>query len=94
MTGNPKRILLTGGAGFIGSHVAEALLRRHAPLGIVDSLDDFYSPAWKKANLNSISKIGPFDFFDHDICATERMRETVASVRREEHLFGGRYYGA
>ena len=38
-----KRILLTGGAGFIGSHVAEALLRRGAALSVVDCLDDFYS---------------------------------------------------
>ena len=79
--GNPKRILLTGGAGFIGSHLAEALLRNHAALSIVDNLDEFYSPAWKKANLESIRKIGPFDFFDQDICAMDRVRETVARVR-------------
>jgi UDP-glucuronate 4-epimerase len=83
VTGNPKRILLTGGAGFIGSHLAEALLRKHARLSIVDNLDEFYSPAWKKANLESIRKIGPFDFFDQDICALDRVRETVASVRPE-----------
>jgi UDP-glucuronate 4-epimerase len=81
LTGNPKRILLTGGAGFIGSHVAEALLRNHTTLGIVDNLDEFYSPAWKKANLESIRKIGPFDFFDQDICAIDRMREIVAGFR-------------
>jgi len=40
-------ILLTGGAGFIGSHVAEALLRRSAHLTILDNLDSFYSPSWK-----------------------------------------------
>ncbi len=63
VAGNPKRILLTGGAGFIGSHVAEALLRNHAQLSIVDNLDEFYSPAWKKANLESIRKIGAIRFF-------------------------------
>ena len=81
MAGHPKRILLTGGAGFIGSHLAEALLRKQARLSIVDNLDEFYSPAWKKANLESIRKIAPFDFFDQDICAMDGMRETVASVR-------------
>ena len=83
VAGNAKRILLTGGAGFIGSHVAEALLRDHVALSIVDNLDEFYSPAWKKANLESIRKIAPFDFFDQDICAMDRLRETVASVRPE-----------
>jgi UDP-glucuronate 4-epimerase len=57
------------------------LLRDHVALSIVDNLDEFYSPAWKKANLESIRKIGPFDFFDHDICAMDRLRETVAGVR-------------
>jgi UDP-glucuronate 4-epimerase len=78
VTGNSKRILLTGGAGFIGSHVAEALLRAGASLAIVDKLDDFYSPAWKKANLESVRKIAPFDFFEQDICSLDRMREIVA----------------
>jgi UDP-glucuronate 4-epimerase len=81
VAGIPKRILVTGGAGFIGSHVAEALLRRQFSISIVDNLDEFYSPAWKKANLESIRKTGPFDFFDQDICAMERVRETVAAAR-------------
>ncbi len=81
MTELPKRILLTGGAGFIGSHVAEAVLRRNARLSIVDNLDEFYSPAWKKANLESIGRLGDFDFFEQDICSADRLRETVASVR-------------
>jgi UDP-glucuronate 4-epimerase len=41
---NRRRLLLTGGAGFIGSHVAEALLRNQVSLTIVENLDDFYSP--------------------------------------------------
>jgi UDP-glucuronate 4-epimerase len=76
-----KRILLTGGAGFIGSHVAEALLRAGACLAIVDKLDDFYSPAWKKANLESVRKIAPFDFFEQDICSIDCMREAFAGFR-------------
>jgi len=46
-----QRILLTGGAGFIGSHLSEALLRRSAQLTVVDNLDPFYSPEFKKATL-------------------------------------------
>lgn len=83
MAGNSKRVLLTGGAGFIGSHVAEALLRGGARLTIVDNLDTFYSPAWKKANLESIRKIGTFEFFERDICSTDAMREVFAAARPE-----------
>ena len=83
MFGKHDRILLTGGAGFIGSHVAEALLRKQAELSIVDSLDDFYSPAWKRANLEAIRRIGSFDFFEQDICSAEEMRGAFARVRPE-----------
>jgi UDP-glucuronate 4-epimerase len=77
----PKRILLTGGAGFIGSHLAEALLASHVSLSIVDDLDNFYSPAWKKANLQSVRRAGNFDFFEHDICDKDRMREAMAAAK-------------
>jgi UDP-glucuronate 4-epimerase len=87
VAGNSKRILLTGGAGFIGSHVAEALLRGGARLAIVDNLDTFYSPAWKKANLESIHKIGresgAFTFFEQDICSMEGMREVFGAAQPE-----------
>ena len=35
MSGGTGRVLLTGGAGFIGSHVAETLLRRASTLGAI-----------------------------------------------------------
>jgi UDP-glucuronate 4-epimerase len=76
-----KRILLTGGAGFIGSHVAEALLRRGEALSVVDCLDDFYSATWKKGNLEEIRRTGSFEFFDRDIREVEKMRETLAAAR-------------
>lgn len=78
-----RRILLTGGAGFIGSHVAEALLRARAPLCIVDNLDTFYSPAWKKSNLRAIRKAGKFLFFDKDICSASSMRGVFRKFRPE-----------
>ncbi len=69
-----NRILLTGGAGFIGSHVAEALLRRGAQLTIVDNLDSFYAPAWKRANLEDVRRAGAFEFHEVDMTEPEAMR--------------------
>jgi UDP-glucuronate 4-epimerase len=81
MTEKPKSVLLTGGAGFIGSHVAEALLRSGVSLTIVDNLDNFYSPAWKKANLEAVRRSGEFVFFEGDIRDKGRMREAVAHAQ-------------
>ena len=44
------KVLVTGGAGFIGSHVAERLLRRGDTVVALDNFNDFYEQARKRAN--------------------------------------------
>lgn len=82
-TAFPKRILLTGGAGFIGSHLAVALLKKGVELTIVDELNDFYSPAWKRKNLEDIKQAGDYKFIQADICDLEAMRQAFADVKPE-----------
>ncbi len=48
------RILVTGGAGFIGSHVAEALLARGDEVWVLDNFNDFYDPVIKRANVAAL----------------------------------------
>jgi len=67
------RILVTGGAGFIGSHLSERLLRDGHTLTIVDDLNDFYSPATKRANLDAVLRAGPATFYQADICDQDKM---------------------
>jgi UDP-glucuronate 4-epimerase len=67
------RIQLTGGAGFIGSHLSERLLHDGHTLTIVDDLNDFYSPAIKRANLEAVQRAGPVTFHQADICDEEKM---------------------
>ncbi len=81
MSTKAQRVLLTGGAGFIGSHLAEARLRRGVDLTIVDNMDEFYSPAWKRANLEDIRQAGSYEFSEVDICDMDRMREVIARAR-------------
>jgi UDP-glucuronate 4-epimerase len=76
-----NHVLLTGGAGFIGSHVAEALLRRGFRLSVIDSLDDFYSPAAKRSNLDEVRKSGDFDFFQIDLCDSAALQQAVFESR-------------
>jgi UDP-glucuronate 4-epimerase len=73
-----NHILLTGGAGFIGSHVAEAVLRRGLRLSIVDGLDDFYSPAAKRANLEEARKVGDLSFYELDLCDFDALRQALS----------------
>jgi UDP-glucuronate 4-epimerase len=44
------RVLVTGGAGFIGSHLCEHLLARGDEVTVLDNFNDFYDPALKRAN--------------------------------------------
>src|SRR5688500_1924126 len=49
-----QNILVTGAAGFIGSHAAEALVERGYRLIGVDNFCDFYDRSWKEMNLKSV----------------------------------------
>jgi len=81
--GSSPKILLTGGAGFIGSHVAEALIRRGTWLSIVDNLDNFYAPSRKQLNLQEIRSAGDYEFFDADVRDMDALRKVAARVQPE-----------
>jgi UDP-glucuronate 4-epimerase len=78
-----KRILLTGGAGFIGSHVAEELIRRGTQLSIVDSLDNFYALSRKRLNLQEIQNAGSYEFFEADVRDMDALRKVAERVQPE-----------
>ncbi len=75
------RILLTGGAGFIGSHLAEALLERGHSLAIVDDLNDFYSPQLKERNLAEVRRKGHIELHLTDISEEDEMFRIVGACR-------------
>ena len=57
------RVLVTGGAGFIGSHLVRALLLRGDSVSVLDNFDDAYDPARKVANLDGL----PIDLTEGDV---------------------------
>jgi UDP-glucuronate 4-epimerase len=60
-------ILVTGGAGFIGSHLAERLLRRGDRVVVLDCLNDYYDPRIKERNLEGIRRSPKATFVKGDI---------------------------
>jgi UDP-glucose 4-epimerase len=61
------KLLITGGAGFIGSHLAKKLLDLKNEVIIFDNLDSFYSKELKRKNLESISQSNDYEFILGDI---------------------------
>lgn len=60
-------ILVTGGAGFIGSHTCEALLARGDQVTIIDNFDPFYDRAIKERNLSQARTSPHFTLVEGDI---------------------------
>src|SRR5262249_51371726 len=58
------RILVTGGAGFIGSHLVERLLAAGHAIVILDDFNDFYDPRLKQANITRFAKDGVIHLVD------------------------------
>ena len=58
------RILVTGGAGFIGSHFVENCLALGHSVAVIDEFNDFYDPAIKRANVAAFGKDVPIHEVD------------------------------
>lgn len=79
-------VLVTGSAGFVGSHLTEALLAKgHTVLGY-DAFDPFYTPAQKRANLAAASREPGFRLIEGDIRDGRRLQEALAGVDAVYHL--------
>ena len=79
-------ILVTGGAGFIGSHTCERLLRDGHRIVIIDDLNNFYSPSLKRENLAQLGEYGQVAFYQTDICNAAEVSRIVADHRPEAIL--------
>jgi len=80
-----RRVLVTGAAGFIGSSVAQALLRRGDSVLGLDNLNDYYDRERKRANLAEVASTqggGDFTFVEGDI----RDRALLSSLFASEPI--------
>ena len=69
-------ILVTGGAGFIGSHVCNHLLADGHSVAVVDDFNDFYDPAIKRANIASLR--GNVALHEGDIRDRDFLRSVIS----------------
>ena len=82
-------IVVTGAAGFIGSHVSQALLARGEAVVGVDDLNDYYDPALKQARLDQLTVHSGFSFHKLNIAdhaAVMALFQSQPAVDRVIHL--------
>ena len=80
--------LITGGAGFIGSHVAQALLKRGERVVVIDNFNDYYDPAIKRENARRLSEDANFNLIEGDIRDASLVERIFADegITRVAHL--------
>lgn len=89
-------VLVTGGAGFIGSHLVAALLNKKLPglegarVVVLDNFNDYYDPQLKRANAAELSKSSHVEIIEGDFCDGPAMTKLFAKHKFEHvvHLGG------
>lgn len=77
-------ILITGCAGFIGSHTTHALLKNGYNVIGIDDLNDFYNPEWKKQNLAKFQNETNFTYHRLDITNQEKTAEVFSQAQEKD----------
>ncbi len=78
---NQETALVTGAAGFIGSHLSERLLAEGFRVIGIDSFTDYYPRSYKEINLESLRHAPAFIFLEADLCDID-----VASLLQRENI--------
>jgi len=74
-------ILVTGGAGFIGSHLLDRLAAEKRPAVCLDNFNGYYAPALKRRNLARALVSGCVELVEGDICDRELCRKVFAEKK-------------
>lgn len=79
-------ILITGVAGFIGSHTAEYFLRRGFQVSGIDNFDPFYDRSYKERNLASLQAFPEFRFYELDFTRPDLEKQLLFKPDAVIHL--------
>ena len=80
------RVLVTGAAGFIGSHLVEALARRGDEVVGIDNFDAFYPRPMKERNLREVGRPAGFAFHEQDMLEVEALQALLTPETVIVHL--------
>jgi UDP-glucuronate 4-epimerase len=80
-----SRVLVTGAAGFIGSHLVQALVDQGDDVVGIDNFDPFYPREMKERNLAEVGQ-GRFDFHELDLLDVPRLRSLLTPETIIVHL--------
>jgi len=80
------RVLVTGAAGFIGSHLVETLVRRGDEVVGIDNFDPFYPRAMKERNLRETGLDREFAFHEQDVCDVDALARRLTAETVIVHL--------
>ena len=75
------RILVTGGAGFIGSHLSETLLKQGREVICLDSFNDYYNPEIKRDNIFPLQGQSNYTLIEGDILNLDLLRQIFADYK-------------
>ncbi len=78
------KVLVTGGAGFIGNHTTEALLVRGDEVVCLDNFNDFYDPARKRKNVAPFEGRSRYRLYEGDIRDVEVLETLFAAERPDK----------
>lgn len=77
--------LVTGGAGFIGSHVCERLLQAGHAVWALDDLNNFYDPRIKRDNIRHLQSLAkPFEFIHGDLTDPAALAELFGTAHFDQ----------